>query len=70
VTVEFNPVVQGGMTLLDYFASQALSGMLPHANTYVDHPKLGDMARYAFSIAEAMLEESNRRLRPSMKENK
>ena len=49
---------QGGMTLLDYFAGQALSGFM--ANTTVDmHPK--DMAECCYNTAAAMIAEKRRR---------
>jgi hypothetical protein len=43
---------QDGMTLRDYFAGQALAGRLSHSSTPFDI----FAARYAYSIADFMLE--------------
>lgn len=51
----------GGMTLLDYFASQALIGILANQSllTVVDQhiqgPTTDAAAKYAYGVAEAML---------------
>lgn len=51
-----------GMTLLDWFAGQALAGL--HANSnLVTHVKFVDIAQDSYSAAEAMLAERERRLK-------
>ncbi len=51
----------GGMTLLDYFASQALIGILANQSLLmtVDHniqgPTTAAAAKYAYVVADAML---------------
>jgi hypothetical protein len=49
-----------GMTLLDYFAGQALNGML------ADYNRIGEYryyAFYAYNFAESMLQERERRMK-------
>lgn len=56
-----------GMTLLDYFAGQALAGNLayshvnPTQGNYQENCSLERLAHDAYSIAEAMIEEKRRR---------
>jgi hypothetical protein len=55
---DYYPPMQG-MTLRDWFAGQALAGMLAHPNWHGDLTK--HMAgKDAYQIADAMLEERNR----------
>lgn len=49
----FSEDTQLGMTLRDYFAAQALSGLL--ADEHLDH-KAEEFARLAYKCADAMLE--------------
>jgi len=51
--------VTHGMTLLDYFAGQALNGVIRHG-TKVDIT-FGEYAEGAYSFAEAMLKEREKR---------
>lgn len=54
---EYAPV--GGLTVLDYFAGQALAGLLANPDFVHDRVNAADTA---FDFGEAMLAESNRRL--------
>ena len=40
-----------GMTLRDYFAAQAMQGMIAAAENYQTH----ELAQYAYEVADAML---------------
>ncbi len=52
---------QDGMTLLDYFAAKAMTGMIDYAGTHIGtdgaHERL---ARRCYEIAQAMLAEKRR----------
>lgn len=59
-----------GMTLLDYFAGQALTSLTTH-NMIISMKEAGDklemetdevIARFAYNLAEAMLKEREKRL--------
>ncbi len=52
-------VADGGMTLLDYFAGQCLAGTTGNSNLNSD--KVKDIAIACYSMAEAMLEEREKR---------
>ena len=47
--------INNGMTLRDYFAGQALAGILVSPN--LTHLSINDIADRAFLVAEAMLDE-------------
>jgi len=49
------------MTLLDYFAGQAMAGMLANAGFSKDFPCDGDLAQDAYEKADAMIAEKRRR---------
>ncbi len=50
------------MTLLDYFAGQALVGVLSaHADTEMLLPEDDEAARWAYDYAEAMIAERRKR---------
>lgn len=51
--------ISGGMTLLDWFAGQALASM--RADGFNSGDWAGDMADQAYAIARAMLAEKRRR---------
>ena len=48
-----------GMTLLDYFAGQALAGYMTLA-AYPQAPNDNDMAHYCYNVAAEMLKEKRR----------
>jgi hypothetical protein len=50
-------VVQTGMTLRDYFAAKALSGLLMSSRTRYDGLNEGHYARLAYAQADAMIKE-------------
>jgi len=49
------------MTLLDYFAGQAMAGLLANAGFSKDFPCDGDLAQDAYEVADAMIAEKRRR---------
>lgn len=53
--VQDKVIIEGGMTLRDYFASKAMQA---NANDYQDTPK--HMAERAYEIADAMLHQRNK----------
>lgn len=65
---------QPGMSLLDYFAGQALQGMLSNGympnqiNNNPSDPKSWDYIAAAYDAAEIMLEERNKRLNQENKQ--
>lgn len=57
--VNHEGVRAGGMTLLDWFAGQALIGLLAAAKDDEEKLSIIETVERAFSIADAMLEERN-----------
>lgn len=54
-------LLEGGMTLRDYFAAQAVSGVWNRLSPSVPVDKAaGITAEFAYEIADAMLKERNR----------
>jgi hypothetical protein len=53
-----NRILGGGMTLWDWFAGQALAGMLTSPD-YSNRPA-SLLAKWAYELSDAMLEERNR----------
>ena len=53
---ERNPFVQGGMTLRDYFAASALTGILACDRDYDGARTSEARAEYAYRCADLMLE--------------
>lgn len=51
--------VGGGMTLRDYFAGQALAGIMAHDGIKCDPEWQHGVVWYAYSLAAAMLKERN-----------
>lgn len=49
-----NPVIENGMTLRDYFAAKALTGLISSAESAI---KSAVYAQAAYAIADAMLAE-------------
>lgn len=45
-----------GMTLRDYFASQALAGLCAHSGSYGATNGPGDLSERAYQISDAMIE--------------
>lgn len=69
--MEADCFAEEGMTLLDYFAGQALEGFMQAHGwiSYMEHPEhrehlLNTYARDSYAIAAAMLAEKRRRERP------
>ena len=52
--------INHGMTLRDYFAGQALLGMLTHDNTPYSGATIDSMATFAYRHADAMLAERDK----------
>lgn len=50
-----------GMTLLEYFAGKALSGLIAQSGGTAFGSEYADGAQYAYKMADAMLAERNRR---------
>lgn len=48
-----------GMTLLEYYAGQALVGLIANGGDACDHD--GNAAAWSFSFAEAMIKEAEKR---------
>lgn len=46
-----------GMYLRDYFAAKALQGALAYSNVGIEDKRTSDYAKYAYSVADAMLAE-------------
>ena len=53
-----SPTMQPGMTLRDWFAGRALTGMLANPDCGQSNEKIAD---WAYRIADAMLEERGKR---------
>lgn len=53
-----NPQALGGMTLRDYFAGQAIDGIISHPESPA--PDWGMCAEAAYKVADAMLEERSK----------
>lgn len=50
----------GGMALRDYFAGQAMAGLFANSDAF-EHNDDATMAKYAYSVADAMIEARKRR---------
>ena len=51
-----------GITQLDWFAAQAIQGILASGQASVDqYPTTNDLAHYAYGVAEAMMRERAKR---------
>jgi hypothetical protein len=49
-----NELIDGDITLRDYFAAQILNGHM--SNSFEDERELKDIAEWAYNFADAMLE--------------
>ena len=58
--IVYNATIKPGMTLLDYYAGQALATMV-ESWAGSDSKYAGDVARKCYSFADAMITEKNRR---------
>jgi len=50
----------GGMTLRDYFAGQALNGIIPRGGIRVDRTTIIEAHEVAYLVADAMIMERNK----------
>jgi ferritin len=50
-----NELIDGDITLRDYFAAQILNGHM--SNSFEDERELKDIAKWAYKFADAMLKE-------------
>ena len=53
-----NEMLDGDITLRDYFAAQILNGHM--SNSFEDERELKDIAKWAYNFADAMLKERER----------